>query len=44
MYWRLKPVYGIDDLQILSEIMLTIGFALACIIYGIIFWNRDTNE
>jgi hypothetical protein len=38
-------VLGIPDLQILFGYGLATGLALACIVYGLLFWNeRDENN
>lgn len=33
-------IYGISDPTIIAGYILSIGFALACIVYGLVNWNR----
>lgn len=34
-------VCGISDIQILIGYGLSIGFAIACVVYGVLNWNRE---
>jgi hypothetical protein len=33
-------MFGIDDPQIWVAYIITVGFALACVLYGILNWNK----
>ena len=35
---------GIPDPQIIIGYVLAIAFALACIVYGLLNWNREGDE
>ncbi|WP_255668331.1 symporter small accessory protein [Methanooceanicella nereidis] len=35
---------GINDTWILMGYILTIGFTLACILYGLLNWNKGGDE
>jgi len=37
-------ILGIPDLQIVIGYGLAIGLALACIVYGLLNWNREGDE
>jgi hypothetical protein len=37
-------ILGIPDLQIVIGYGLAIGLALACIVYGLLNWNREGEE
>jgi hypothetical protein len=37
-------IFGIPDPQIVIGYALAIGFALACIVYGLLNWNREGSE
>jgi len=36
-------LFGIPDLQILLGYGLSIGLALACIVYGLLYWNEGDS-
>jgi len=37
-------ILGIPDPQIIIGYALAIGLALACIVYGLLNWNREGTE
>jgi len=37
-------ILGIPDPQILLGYVLAIGLALACIVYGLLNWNREEGH
>jgi hypothetical protein len=37
-------ILGINDPQIILGYALSIGFALACIVYGLIYWNKGAES
>jgi hypothetical protein len=39
-----KCVFGIDDPWILLGIFLLFGSALACVIYGALYYNKDVDD
>jgi hypothetical protein len=38
-----KMILGIPDPQILLGYGLAIGFTLACVVYGLLNWNKGAN-
>jgi hypothetical protein len=37
-------VFGIDDPWILLGIFLLFGSTLACVIYGVVYYNKDVDD
>ena len=37
-------VLGISDPQILTGYGLAVGFTLACIVYGLLNWNKGSTD
>jgi hypothetical protein len=36
-------MFGITDPQIWIAYLLAIGFSLACMVYGLLYWNRGDD-
>jgi hypothetical protein len=37
-------MFGIEDPQIILAYLVTFGFTLACVLYGLWRWNKDGGD